>query len=136
MAKSSEILEMLQAGQVVDVEYDLCSFKIEFKDGSEIKIALGDFCAEGYITVDIFKAKGEGEAVYRYAGKIGPWARNADRWGDRYLDVGLQGRPEYLKIVSAEKGGDTWREVKVQVEFGQTVYRGCGTNIYKKVTRA
>ena len=67
-----------------------------------------------------------------YAGKLGPWARG-ECHGIRYLDIGTQDKPEYARIISAEKSL-TWHWVRVEVEgvYGTgLLLRWCGCNIYE-----
>ena len=67
-----------------------------------------------------------------YAGKLGPWARYGCK-GTRRLNIGTYDEPEYARIISAEKHGDTWHYVRVTVEgvMGMgLLIRWCGCNIY------
>lgn len=72
---------------------------------------------------------------YKVAGKLGPWARGGCE-GERFLDMGLQGRPKYMQILKAERDGDDWRYVRVIVKEGEhltsTYPKWCGTNVYKR----
>ena len=69
-------------------------------------------------------------ATYKlYAGKLGPWARGGCK-GTRYLQVGLQGKHEYKKIISATKDKDTWYWIRVNLgDF--SLLRSCNCNIYE-----
>lgn len=65
-----------------------------------------------------------------YAGKLGPWARGGCR-GNRYLDMGLQGRPDYRRILQVEPEGGKWYWLEVRLEDGRRVVRWCGCNTYE-----
>ena len=71
---------------------------------------------------------------YRYAGKLGPWARAWPR-DVRYLATGSPRRPMYGRIKQAGKEGDSWRYVRVRLE-GESDVRSCwcGTNTYREVS--
>ena len=69
---------------------------------------------------------------FEYAGKLGPWARGGCK-GTRYLDIGPCGKPEYRRILRAEKEGESWAWIAVLIEsrWGRRIVRWCGCNTYE-----
>ena len=70
---------------------------------------------------------------YRVAGKLGPMARYKHLQRKPYfLDVGLQGHPDYVEILLVRSEGDTLHYWTLDLEGGRTVERWCGTNVYER----